>query len=229
MPILKATKQALTEYVRNQGFDFLDNSATAANAQWVLACPEGHESSHTITTIRQHMHAGTNIVCPTCKRDHKIQKFLEASDVTLSDGNLLSCNHCELSYRYLGCYYNAFSCYCKHKTRKREHALYRALHEVFPGCLAKEIPYAGGHKCDIVIYIEDVTLFIEVDEIAHKYSTKKKAQDAEYERVFEETRGPLDFLYRIDDRLIADDVNDSVEGIYEHLRSLLEPVPAETP
>jgi hypothetical protein len=59
------------------------------------------------------------------------------------------------------------------------------------------------------------------------YSTKKKAQDKEYERIFEETRGPLEFLYRIDDRLIAKDVDDCLEHFQEYLDSLLVPIPEE--
>jgi hypothetical protein len=106
MPIQKSTKTILTTFATEQGFTVIDNTATKAKDQWVLSCAEGHESSHTVTTIRQHMHAGTNIVCPTCKTNRKIQKFTEASGVTLTDGNLITCNACELSFRYFGCYYN---------------------------------------------------------------------------------------------------------------------------
>jgi glycine cleavage system aminomethyltransferase T len=60
-PIQNSTKTILTTFATEQGFTVIDNTATKAKDQWVLSCAEDHESSHTITTIRQHMHAGTNI------------------------------------------------------------------------------------------------------------------------------------------------------------------------
>jgi hypothetical protein len=66
-----------------------------------------------------------------------------------------------------------------------------------------------NHKADIALYLDDKTIFIEIDEIGHLYSPKKE-QDELFEAHFEEQRQEHEFLYRVDDRFIMDDPEESV-------------------
>ena len=229
MPIQATTKTTLTTFAEAQGFTVIDNAATRNNQCWVLACNnevrEHDPFEIRIDALKQHQRKGSNIVCPQCKYDHKIEKFCARSNamlhVTHEDNFLVECNDCHLTYLYGGTFYHPFHCFCHLRTRIQEHAFYKELHSLFPGQLAREVLYVDNHhKADIALYLEDgTTVYIEVDEIGHLYSPKKE-EDELYERHFEEQRGENEFLYRLDDRLIQDDPEESLASFLEYLETL---------
>lgn len=227
MPIHATTKTVLTTFAEAQGFEILDSTAARNNQCWSLACNNA-EREHDpfdirIDALKQHQRKGSNIVCPHCKLDTKIEKFCARSNamlhVTHEDNYLAECNDCHLTYLYGGTFYHPFHCFCNLRTRVQEHAFYKELHSVFPGKLAREVLYVDNHKADIALYLEDKTIFIEIDEIGHLYSPKKE-QDELFEAHFEEQRQEHEFLYRLDDRFIMDDPEESVAAFLEYLETL---------
>jgi hypothetical protein len=114
MPILNATKQRITDFVHNKGFILINNESSDLKGLWELSCGNNHEHLHlTVSSLQRRANAGSEISCPKCKEEADLRKFLEASDVYLTDHNLLTCNDCELSYRYFGNWRSPFRCYCK--------------------------------------------------------------------------------------------------------------------
>lgn len=227
MPIQATTKATLTTFAEDQGFTVIDNTATQIKQHWTLAC-NNETREHApfeirIDSLKQHQRKGSCIVCPHCKYDAKIEKFCARSNmqlhVTHEDNFLVECNDCALTYLYSGTFYHAFHCFCKLRTRAQEYAFYKVLHERFPGRLAREIVYVDNHKCDIALYLDGKTIFVEIDEIAHLYSPKKE-QDELFELHFEEQCQEHEHLYRIDDRFIKDDPEESVEVFLEFLDTL---------
>lgn len=227
MPIQATTKATLITFAEGQGFTIVDNAAIQNNQCWTLTCNnevrEHAAFNIRIDALKQHQRKGSNIVCPRCKHDHKIEKFCARSNAMLHvthEGNfLVECNDCHLTYRYSGSFYHPFFCFCRLKTRVQEHAFYKILHKAFPGKLAREVVYVDSHKADIALFLEDKTVFVEIDEIGHLYSPKKE-QDEVFLARFEEQRQEHEYLYRIDDRFIMDDPEESVATFIEYLETL---------
>ena len=223
MPIQATTKATLTAFAEAQGFDILDSTAAQNKQCWTLACNNEHDSFEIrIDALKQHQRKGSNIVCPSCKHDSKIEKFCERSNamlhITHEDNYLVECRDCALTYLYSGNFYHPFHCFCHLRTRVQEHAFYKVLHDHFPGKLAREVRYVDNHKADIALFLEDKTVFVEIDEIGHLYSPKKE-EDEVFEAHFEEQREEHEFLYRIDDRLIMNDPEEVVATFLEYLES----------
>jgi hypothetical protein len=107
MPIRQATKQAIIDYVTEQGFKILDSSASEKGQVWTL---QGNFEPFEVRldSLSNHYRKGTDIVCPYAKAAEKIEKFCNASGVTLDTTggvNLLTCTSCSLTYRYSGEWY----------------------------------------------------------------------------------------------------------------------------
>lgn len=192
MPIQANTKANLIAFAEEQDFQVVDSTATRGKECWILSCPHAHHRSFQvrIDALKQHHRKGSRIICRACKNLARVEKFCAKSNVTAEPDertgkNLLTCNDCELTYIYDGEFYNPFHCYCSLKTRRNEHTFYKALHDHFPGQLAREIVYVDNHKCDIALFHEEESIYIEIDEIGHRYSPKRE-QDAEWVRKFEE-------------------------------------------
>ena len=224
MPITQSTLATLKTFVESQSYTIVDNTSKSHSGYWTLACT--HNADHDnfpvrLTTLKQHCRQGSNIVCPGCKHDTKIEKFCTASKMVLHSTpelNLLECQDCELTYRYTGNFYRPFPCFCKLRKRVWERAFYEALHEHFPNQLAREVVYAGKHKADIALYLDDITVFIEIDEIGHRY-TPKKERDEVFQESFLAEREENQYLYRIDDQLVKDDLDETLADFLEWLEN----------
>ena len=115
MPIQATTKATLTTFAEGQGFTIVDNAATQNNQRWTLTC-NNEVREHApfkirIDALKQHQRKGSNIVCPHCKHDRKIEKFCARSNVMMlhvshEDNFLMECNDCHLTYRYNGTFYH---------------------------------------------------------------------------------------------------------------------------
>lgn len=218
MPIQEALRARLIAHIESKGFAVEDSTPSELNQQWSLECPEGHRYCPTISNLKLCCYQNKAPVCSTCKYNTRLAAFCERSGVTLSENNtLITCNECELSYRYFGDFYQIFRCCCKRGSRRTEHALYKELHKLFPGDLSKEIAFVGSHKADIVIFYEDKRFFVEVDEVAH-FSLTRKEQDKAITKTFLEHRGDNDFLIRVEDGFIKNNPKGIADAIADSIR-----------
>ena len=214
MPIKPATKEALEAFVDDQGFTLTNSDALENKQEWVIRCPDcDMDFPLRVDSVKQCCYNNKKLVCPGCKHAVKLANFRQANNVTLQQPNVVTCNACQLSYRYSGNYFRPFHCYCGLSGRQHDAALFRGLSPHHDhGNLAKELVYTGSHRCDLVIYRDDTTIFVEVDDQGHFFGQRAQ-KDRGFVADFIENRKDNEFLLRIDARLVTDDLETLVTRI----------------
>jgi hypothetical protein len=161
MPIRQATKQAIINYVTEQGFKIIDSSASEKGQVWTL---QGNFEPFEVRldSLSNHYRKGTDIVCPYAKAAEKIEKFCNASGVTLDTTggvNLLTCNSCSLTYRYSGSGTPSNLLLQGHHN-SLEKIYYGALHEAFPGCLSRYKEDVWDRKVCFKVHLKDFDFLV---------------------------------------------------------------------
>lgn len=178
----QTTTNGLIAHFKSLQYTVHDHEARTSKEHWTLSCPKQHEPfKASVNSLIQAARLGNGVCCATCKRNVKVNKFLEKNYWEALDGETaqhLRCTNedCGLTIRYNGNYYDFFRCYCRGSSRAFEHAAFKHLSKAFPGAyITKEYLTPAGHKVDIYIKTDSAEYFIEVDDSSH-FSAKSTAR-----------------------------------------------------
>jgi hypothetical protein len=176
MNIKPSTKQVLTNFFNDLGSTIIDNESSSKVGYWTVECNQCQcPNEIRVSTLIQNKRVGGNIVCVTCKRQVKVDKFLERSRMVLLDdhtpgGCTIKCaeEDCGLIYGYNGDFFDHYRCFCQMKIKQDERVIYKFLQETFPDSLmAKEELYLNSHKVDLYIETLGKKFYIEIDDENH--------------------------------------------------------------
>lgn len=118
---------------------------------------------------------------------------------------IIKCDDCGLKYHHEK-KTTYLKCYCRLKTKKHEHILYKKLVE--DGYIVYREKYfdksKSSHKTDLVALINGREIWIELDDLNHFYeSSLRYKDDCDFTEMFLENRQDNQYQVRLQDTIIG--------------------------
>lgn len=216
MSLKTTTKDRLIAFITEDlGHYIHDSEASGYKECWAIECKRcnNYDESYRVDSLLQSMRNEEDIICTKCKDQVKRNKFAIKQGFTLDkityqdkSYDLLRCNHCALSYGYVGKFFDKYRCYCKLRIKQDEKQVYTFLQTKFPEALfLREQVVHFNHKADIVMKLEGKTFYLEIDDAGHfGASSQRCVVDIQATKQFTNNFDEDCYLIRIPTRIVKD-------------------------